>query len=96
MSSPLGESGTKLAEKSGTGNWIDGIRFTSRSSEEDVQKWAKGLDLTKPINSNKTLITYLSYPLSDGTDADVFEIQPAESYGNDFNKVADRALAESY
>lgn len=124
MSSPLGASGTKLAEKSGTGNWLDGIRFTSRSSEEDVQKWAKGLDLTKPVTANKTLIAYLSYPLSDGTDAngsasrvivddklygsveymakiiekntdaDVFEIQPAESYGNDFNTVADRALDE--
>ncbi len=124
MSSPLGESGTKLAEKSGTGNWLDGIRFTSRSSEEDVKKWAKGLDLTKPITSNKTLIAYLSYPLPDGTDAntsasrvivddklygsveymakiieentdaDVFEIQPSESYGNDFNTVANRALNE--
>ena len=124
MSSPLGESGTKLAEKSGTGNWLDGIRFTSRSSEEDVKKWAKGLDLTKPITSNKTLIAYLSYPLPDGTDAntsasrvivdgelygsveymakiiekntdaDVFEIQPLESYGNDFGTVADRALNE--
>ncbi|MDE6678385.1 MAG: flavodoxin [Ruminococcus sp.] len=60
MSSPLGESGTKLAEKSGTGNWLDGIRFTSRSSAEDVQKWAEGLDLTKPVTSNKTLIAYLS------------------------------------
>ena len=108
----------------GTGNWLDGIRFTSRSSEEDVKKWAKGLDLTKPATSNKTLIAYLSYPLPDGTDAntsasrvivdgelygsveymakiiekntdaDVFEIQPLESYGNDFGTVADRALNE--
>ena len=124
MSSPLGESGTKLETMAGTGNWLDGIRFTSRSSEEDVKKWAKGLDLTKPATSNKTLIAYLSYPLPDGTDAnisasrvivdgelygsveymakiiekntdaDVFEIQPLESYGNDFGTVADRALNE--
>lgn len=124
MSSPLGESGTKLEAMAGTGNWLDGIRFTSRSSEEDVKKWAKGLDLTKPVTSNKTLIAYLSYPLPDGTDAntsasrvivdgelygsveymakiiekntdaDVFEIQPLESYGNDFGTVADRALNE--
>lgn len=124
MSSPLGESGTKLEAMAGTGNWLDGIRFTSRSSEEDVKKWAKGLDLTKPATSNKTLIAYLSYPLPDGTDAntsasrvivdgelygsveymakiiekntdaDVFEIQPLESYGNDFGTVADRALNE--
>lgn len=124
MSSPLGESGTKLEAMAGTGNWLDGIRFTSRSSEEDVKEWAKGLDLTKPVTSNKTLIAYLSYPLPDGTDAntsasrvivdgelygsveymakiiekntdaDVFEIQPLESYGNDFGTVADRALNE--
>ena len=124
MSSPLGESGTKLAAMAGTGNWLEGIRFTSRSSESDVKEWARGLDLTKQTIANKTLIAYLSYPLPDGTDAntsasrvivdgelygsveymvkviqentgaDMFEIQPAVSYGDDFNSVADRALNE--
>lgn len=124
MSSPLGESGTKLAAMAGTGNWLEGIRFTSRSSESDVKEWARGLDLTKQTIANKTLIAYLSYPLPDGTDAntsasrvivdgelygsveymakviqentgaDMFEIQPAVSYGDDFNTVADRALNE--
>lgn len=124
ISSPLGESGTKLAEMASTGNWLEGMRFTSSSSKETVQNWAKSLDLTKQVNSNKTLIAYLSYPLPDGTDtntsasrviidgelygsveymanviqkntgADIFEIQPLESYGDDFNTVADRALAE--
>lgn len=124
MSSPLGESGTKLAAMAGTGNWLEGIRFTSRSSESDVKEWARGLDLTKQTIANKTLIAYLSYPLPDGTDAntsasrvivdgelygsveymakviqentsaDMFEIQPAVSYGEDFNTVADRALNE--
>lgn len=124
MSSPLGESGKLLSEMAGTGNWLDGIRFTSRSDKETVQTWAKSLDLTKKTNSNKALIAYLSYPLPDGTDAntsasrvivdgelygsveymakviqkntgaDMFEIQPAVSYGEDFNTVADRALNE--
>lgn len=124
MSSPLGESRTKLAEMSGTGNWLERMRFTSRSSEEDVKEWARGLNLTKQTIANKTLIAYLSYPLPDGTDAntsasrvivdgelygsveymakviqkntdaDMFEIQPAVSYGDDFNTVADRALEE--
>ncbi|MCM1062174.1 MAG: flavodoxin, partial [Eubacterium sp.] len=124
MGSPLGESGTKLAAMAGTGNWLEGIRFTSHSSKEDVKEWARGLDLTKQTIANKTLIAYLSYPLSDGTDAntsasrvivddelygsveymakiiqkntgaDMFEIQPAVSYGEDFNAVADRALDE--
>lgn len=124
MGSPLGESGTKLSEMSGTGNWLEGIQFTSHSSEKDVREWAKNLDLTKQTISNRILIAYLSYPLPDGTDAnasasrvivdnelygsveymakviqkntsaDMFEIQPLESYGNDFNTVADRALNE--
>ncbi len=124
MSSPLGESDRLLAEMSGTGNWFNGIRFTSRSDKETVQTWAESLDLTKKTNSNKTLIAYLSYPLPDGTDAntsasrvivdgelygsveymakviqkntgaDMFEIQPAVSYGEDFNTVADRVLNE--
>lgn len=124
MSSPLGESGKLLSEMAGTGNWLDGIRFTSRSDKETVQTWAKSLDLTKKTNSNKALVAYLSYPLPDGTDAntsasrvivdgelygsveymakviqkntgaDMFEIQPAVSYGEDFNTVADRALNE--
>ncbi|MCM1222071.1 MAG: flavodoxin [Lachnospiraceae bacterium] len=124
MSSPLGDSGKLLAEMSGTGNWFEGMRFTSRSDKETVQNWAKSLDLTNPVNANKTLIAYLSYPLPDGTDAntsasrvivdgelygsveymatviqkntgaDMFEIQPSESYGDDFGTVADRALNE--
>ncbi|MDD6085820.1 MAG: flavodoxin [Oscillospiraceae bacterium] len=123
MSSPLGESGTKLAEMAGTGNWLEGMRFRSSSSETSVKEWAKSLDL-KDVSSNTTLIAYLSYPLPDGADAsssasrvivndklygsveymakvieentgaDMFEIKPAESYGDDFNTVADKALSD--
>lgn len=124
ISSPLGESGRLLEEMAGTGNWLDGMRFSGSSSEDSVKTWASGLDLTKRVSSNKTLIAYLSYPLPDGTDAntsasrvivddklygsveymanvieknidaDVFEIQPAVSYGENFDTVADRALNE--
>lgn len=124
MSSPLGESGTKLAAMAGTGNWLDGMRFTSRSTRESVQEWAAGLDLTKPETASNILIAYLSYPLPDGVDAstsasrvvvdgqvsgsveymanviqkntggDLFAIQPAESYGDDFDTVADKALSD--
>jgi flavodoxin len=45
LSSPLGESGTKLAAMAGTGNWIEGMRFTSSSDKETVQNWAKSLNL---------------------------------------------------
>lgn len=47
MSSPLGESGTKLAEMAGTGNWLDGMRFRSSSTEISVKEWVKSLDLKK-------------------------------------------------
>lgn len=44
-SSGLGESGELLAEAAGTGNWLEGIRFSSSVSEEDVQTWLEGLGL---------------------------------------------------
>lgn len=44
-SSELGESGKLLEEAAGTGNWLEGERFRSRASEEDVKKWVEGLEL---------------------------------------------------
>lgn len=44
-SSGLGESGELLAEAAGTGNWLEGQRFSSRPSAEDVQAWVDGLGL---------------------------------------------------
>lgn len=44
-SSELGESGKLLEEAAGTGNWLEGKRFRSRASEEDVKKWVEGLGL---------------------------------------------------
>lgn len=107
-----------------TGNWLDGMRFTSYSTKESVQAWVADLDLAKPETASNILIAYLSYPLPDGVDAstsasrvvvdgqvsgsveymanviqkntggDLFAIQPAESYGDDFNTVADKALSD--
>lgn len=34
-----------LAEAAGTGNWLEGMRFSSNVSEADVQTWVDGLDL---------------------------------------------------
>ena len=39
-------------------------------------------------------VEYMAKIIEKNTDADVFEIQPLESYGNDFGTVADRALNE--
>lgn len=44
-SSELGESGELLAEAAGTGNWLEGERFSSGASEETVQEWVESLDL---------------------------------------------------
>lgn len=45
-SSGLGESGELLAELAGTGDWLEGQRFRSSVSENDVVEWVNGLELT--------------------------------------------------
>lgn len=44
-SSPLGEIGTLLADMAGTGDWQEGIRFSSSVDEEEVRQWANELGL---------------------------------------------------
>lgn len=46
-SSGLGESGSLLEELAGTGTWLDGQRFRSSASEEDVTDWVSGLELAE-------------------------------------------------
>ena len=45
-SSGLGDSGELLAEMAGTGNWLEGHRFSSRISRDDVQTWLDELHLS--------------------------------------------------
>ncbi|MGN0502626.1 MAG: flavodoxin [Ruminococcus sp.] len=42
-SSGLGDSGKLLKEAAGTGNWLDGKRFSSGVSETDVAEWIQSL-----------------------------------------------------
>lgn len=44
-SSGLGESGELLAEAAGTGNWMEGMRFSSAVSESDVRTWLEDMGL---------------------------------------------------
>lgn len=44
-SSGLGESGELLAEMAGTGEWLEGQRFSSSVDEADVQSWLEGLGM---------------------------------------------------
>jgi len=41
---PLGESGTKLADMAGTGEWLEGKRFSSSADESEVKEWIGSLD----------------------------------------------------
>ena len=44
-SSGLGESGDLLEEAAGTGSWLEGQRFRSGASEDDVKDWVASLEL---------------------------------------------------
>lgn len=44
-SSGLGDSADLLAEMAGTGNWLEGKRFSSGVSESDVRSWINDLGL---------------------------------------------------
>ena len=43
-SSGMGDSGERLAELAGTGDWQEGTRFASGVSDEDVAAWVKSLE----------------------------------------------------
>ena len=44
-SSGIGDSGQLLEEMAGTGDWLEGGRFPSGVSEEDVRAWVENLQL---------------------------------------------------
>ena len=44
-SSGMGQSGTRLSDMAGTGDWQEGHRFSSGASAADVQDWVNGLGL---------------------------------------------------
>ena len=43
-SSGIGSSGTNLAKNAGSGNWLEGKRFSSGASEDEVREWIGGLN----------------------------------------------------
>lgn len=42
-SSGLGQSGELLAEEAGTGNWLEGQRFSSNPSDSDINSWTDSI-----------------------------------------------------
>ena len=45
LSSGIGQSGKLLAELAGTGNWLDGYRFSSSTTASDITTLAESLNL---------------------------------------------------
>jgi hypothetical protein len=39
-SSGIGDSGRLLAEKAGTGDWQEGMRFSSGAGADEIAEWA--------------------------------------------------------
>lgn len=44
-SSGIGDSGELLADMAGTGDWLEGQRFSSGANESEIQDWLSGLNL---------------------------------------------------
>ena len=44
-SSDIGDSGQLLADMAGTGNWLEGQRFSSGVSQDEVDRWVESLGL---------------------------------------------------
>ena len=42
-SSGIGQSGSLLADMAGTGDWLDGERFSANASDSEIQNWVKQL-----------------------------------------------------
>ena len=42
-SSSIGRSGSNLAAQAGSGNWLDGERFSGSVTEDEIQSWIDGL-----------------------------------------------------
>ena len=41
--SGIGRSGQNLAENAGSGNWLEGARFSGGASEDELRSWIEGL-----------------------------------------------------
>lgn len=78
-SSDLGESGELLAEMAGTGEWLEGRRFSSRVSENDVSAWIDELGL-QPENET-TAQNRISVTVGETTIyADLYDTELADEF----------------
>ncbi len=79
-SSDLGESGELLAEMAGTGEWLEGRRFSSRVSESDVSAWIDELGL-QAKSETATQNRQISITMGDTTIyADLYDTELADEF----------------
>ncbi len=74
MSSGLGDSAKHLAEKTTTGTWLDGMRFGSSATDEQVQEWIDSLDLPASGGTGTTAAASTVYMTTDITPEALVEI----------------------
>ena len=43
-SSGIGRSGKNLADNAGSGNWLEGARFGSGASEDEIRTWVEDME----------------------------------------------------
>ena len=79
-SSDLGESGELLAEMAGTGEWLEGRRFSSSVSESDVSAWVDELSLQSE-NGAMAQNRQISITMGDTTIyADLYDTELADEF----------------
>ena len=71
-SSGLGESGKLLAEAAGTGNWLEGKRFSESAQESEVREWVESLNIT--VGTTTTADAPVVYMTTDITPEALVEI----------------------
>lgn len=79
-SSGIGQSGELLAGQAGTGNWLEGQRFSSGASEAVVREWITGLNLHTAApteQASRALVVYFSMP--ETTDPNNMTTEEANS-----------------
>ncbi len=44
-SSSIEKSSSNISEKTGTGNWLSGNRFSGSATDDEIKNWLTGLEL---------------------------------------------------
>ncbi len=67
LSSGIGDSGKLLEEAAKTGNWLDGMRFSSGADEKEIRTWVNSLSLSATSTGETTENGSVVYMTTDIT-----------------------------